>query len=49
MKLARLSSFSLLAASAGQRVLLALTQALPVELHYLTRYWVTLRPRAAKK
>ncbi|MEG2029676.1 MAG: histidine kinase, partial [Janthinobacterium sp.] len=28
------------------KVLLALTQALPVELHYLTRYWVTLRPRA---
>ena len=31
------------------RVLLALVEALPVELHYLTRYWVTLRPRAAKK
>ncbi|PHV14751.1 iron dicitrate transport regulator FecR [Janthinobacterium sp. BJB1] len=31
------------------KVLLALTQALPVELHYLTRYWVTVRPRAAKK
>lgn len=29
------------------KVLLALTEALPVELHYLTRYWVTLRPRAA--
>lgn len=28
------------------KVLLALTQALPVELHYLTRYWVTVRPRA---
>lgn len=28
------------------KVLLALTQALPVELHYLTRYWVSLRPRA---
>ena len=31
------------------RVLLALVEALPVELHYLTRYWITLRPRAAKK
>lgn len=31
------------------KVLLALVEALPVELHYLTRYWVTLRPRAAKK
>lgn len=31
------------------RVLLALVEALPVELHYLTRYWVTVRPRAAKK
>ena len=31
------------------RVLLALVEALPVELHYLTRYWVTLRPRVAKK
>lgn len=30
------------------KVLLALTEAFPVELHYLTRYWVTLRPRAAK-
>lgn len=31
------------------RALLALVEALPVELHYLTRFWVTLRPRATKK
>ena len=27
------------------RVLAALTSALPVEVHTFTRYWVTLRPR----
>lgn len=30
------------------QVLLALTSALPVELHYFTRYWVSVRPRRQK-